>query len=158
MQTQWSIEIIIVQSVIIFTLEQKKSHKSHVLDANLKRIDQGDSRLSVHPLRFVHDNCPDGFVFIRTNGRLGKNDKNKKQKKHPPRGDDASTVSAGTCRVGRGEQGEVRRAISALRGGPHVDLERFRLKIWSKIDFSIAEKTWPTHLYIYLLCEADGGP
>ena len=29
----------------------------------------------------------------------------KKRKEHPPQGDDASTVSAATCRVGRGEQG-----------------------------------------------------
>ena len=68
---------------------------------------------------------------------LGKNDK-KKRKKHPPQGDDAGTVSAGTCRVGRGEQGEARPAIGGPRGGPHLDLERLRLKTWSKSDFSIA--------------------
>ena len=43
-------------------------------------------------------------------------------KKHPPQGDYAYTVSAGTCRVGRGEQGEARPAISAPRGGPHLEL------------------------------------
>ena len=63
---------------------------------------------------------------IRTNRRLKKNDK--KRKKHLPQGDDTSTVSAGTCRVGRGEHVEARSAISAPRGGPHLDLGRFRLK------------------------------
>ena len=73
-----------------------------------------------------------------------------KKRKHPPQGDDASTVSAGTCRVGRGEQGEARPAISAPRGGPHLDLGRLRLKTWSKSDFWIAETTWPTYLYVHL--------
>ena len=84
------------------------------------------------------------YVFIRRNGRLGKNDKNEKapavgrRRKH------------GTCRVGRGEQGEARPAMSALRGGPHLDLGRLRLKTWSKSDFSIAETTGRTYLYKYL--------
>ena len=52
--------------------------------------------------------------------------------------------------VGRGEQGEARPAIRAPRGGPHLDLERLRLKTWSKSDFSIAETTGPTYPYIYL--------
>ena len=67
----------------------------------------------------------DMFLYVYTNGRLGKKDK-KKRKKRPPQRDDASTVSAGICRVGRGEQGEARSAISAPRGGPHLDLERLR--------------------------------
>ena len=50
-----------------------------------------------------------------------------------------------------GEQGEARPAMSAPRGGPHLDLGRLRLKTWSKSDFSLAETTWPTYLYIYLL-------
>ena len=46
----------------------------------------------------------------------------KKRKQHPPQGDDTSTVYAATCRVGRREQGEARPAISAPRGGLHLDL------------------------------------
>ena len=64
---------------------------------------------------------------MNTNGHLGKNDK-KNGKKHPPQGDDASTVPTGTCRVGRGQQGESRPASSALRCGCHLDLERLRPK------------------------------
>ena len=55
----------------------------------------------------------------------------KKRKKYPQQGDDASTVSAGTRRLGRGEQDEARPAISAPRGGRHLDLGRSRLKSWS---------------------------
>ena len=73
----------------------------------------------------------------------------KKRKKHPPQRDDASTVSAATCGVGRGEQDDASPAINAPRGGPHLDLGRLRLKTWSKFDLPIAE-TWPTYLYIYL--------
>ena len=71
----------------------------------------------------------------------------KKRKKHPPQGDDVSTVY---LKGGRGEQGEARPAISAPSGRPHLDLGRLRLKTWSKSDFSIAETTYPTYLYIYL--------
>ena len=53
-------------------------------------------------------------------------------------------------RVGRDEQGEARRANTTLNGGPHLELGRLRLKTWSKSDFSIAETTWTTYLYIYL--------
>ena len=74
----------------------------------------------------------------------------KTRKKHPLQGDDASTVSASTYRVGKGEQGEARPAISAPRGGPHLDLGRLRLKTCSKSDFSIAETTAPTYLHIYI--------
>ena len=99
-------------------------------------------------MRFLHDNWSDWCVFSSTNTtRFGKIEKNRKQ--HPPQRDDASTVSAGTCRVGRGEQGAARPAISAPRGEPHIDLGRLRLKTLSKSDFWIAE-TWPTYLYIYL--------
>ena len=45
---------------------------------------------------------------------------------------------------GGGEQGELRPAISAPRGGPHLDLGRLRLKTWSKMDSSIAGTTWRT--------------
>ena len=45
-------------------------------------------------------------------------------------GDDAGTAEGTTCRVGRGEKGEARPATSAPRGGPHLDLGRFRLKTW----------------------------
>ena len=72
----------------------------------------------------------------------------KKRKKHPSHGDDASTVEAGTCRVGRG-RGEARPAIITPRGGPHLDLGRLGLKTCSKSDFSIAETTGSTCLYTY---------
>ena len=50
-----------------------------------------------------------------------------------------------------GEQGEVRPAISTLKGRPHLDLGRLRLTTWSKSDFSIAETTWRTLFSMYLL-------
>ena len=31
----------------------------------------------------------------------------------------------------------------------------WRLKTWSKSDFSIAETTWPTHLYIFIFIRVD---
>ena len=74
----------------------------------------------------------------------------KARKQHPPEGDDASTVYAATYRVGRGEQGDARPAISALRGGPHLDQGRLRRKTWSKSDFSIAGTTWATLSSMYL--------
>ena len=47
----------------------------------------------------------------------------KKRKQHPPSGDDASTAEAAPPgRVGRGEQGEARRANSTPNGGPHIEL------------------------------------
>ena len=58
-------------------------------------------------------------------------------------------LEADTCRFGKGEQGQARPAISALRGGPHLDLGRLRLKPWC-LTFFIAETTWPTYLYIYI--------
>ena len=85
----------------------------------------------------------DVYLYVRIDV-WKKNDK--KTKKHPQQGNDASTVSAVTCRVGRGDQGEARPAISAPRGEPHLDLRRSRLKTWSKSEFSIAEMTWPKYL------------
>ena len=87
----------------------------------------------------------DMFLYVG----IGVWGKTKERKQHPPQGDDASTVSAATCRVGRDEQGEARPASSAPRGGPHLDLERLRLKTWSKSDLSIAETTGRTYLYIF---------
>ena len=52
----------------------------------------------------------------------------KKRKRHPPPGDDASTAGAAPVRVGRDEQGEARRANTALNGGLHLELGRLRLK------------------------------
>ena len=77
------------------------------------------------------------------------------RKKHPPKGDDVSTVSAGTCRAGRGEQGEARPAINAPRSGHHLDLERLRLKTWSEFGFSIAE-TWRTYSIYISICGHSG--
>ena len=54
---------------------------------------------------------------------------------------DASTAEASPGRVRRGEQGEARRANSTPNGGPHLELGRLWLKIWSKTDFSIAQTT-----------------
>ena len=68
--------------------------------------------------------------------------------KHPRQGDDTSTAEAAPGRVGRDEQGEVHRAITTPNSGPHLEVGRLRLKSWSKSDFSTAETTWPTYLYI----------
>ena len=73
----------------------------------------------------------------------------KKRKQHPAPGDDASTAEATSGRVGREEQDEARRANTTPSGGPHLELGRLRLKTWSKTDFSIAETTGPTYLYIH---------
>ena len=48
-------------------------------------------------------------------------------------------------------------AMSAPRGGPHLDLGRLRVKTWSKSDFPIAETTWPTYLYIHLYITSSPG-
>ena len=53
-------------------------------------------------------------------------------------------------RVGRGEQGEARRAHSTANGGLNLELGRLRPKTWCKSDFSIAGTTCPTYLYVYL--------
>ena len=71
----------------------------------------------------------------------------KKREQQPLQGDDASAAEVAPGRVGRDEHGEARRANTTPNGGPHLELERLRLKTWSKSDFSIAEKTWPTYLY-----------
>ena len=73
----------------------------------------------------------------------------KKTKQHPPPGDDASTAEAVSGIVGRDEQGEARQANTTPNGEPHLELGRLRLKTWSKSDFSIAETTRPTHLYVH---------
>ena len=114
--------------VHVFTLEQKEKpqKKHHVLDSNLRRRGQRDSSLSVHVLRFLHDEILHCYVSIRANIRLGKIDK--QRKKHPPQEDDARAVYPGTCRVGKGKQGEARPATSAPRGGPHLDLGNLRRK------------------------------
>ena len=83
---------------------------------------------------------------MRTNRRTGYFDKKTKTP-----GDDASTAETAPSRVGRDEQGEARRANTTPNGGPHLELGRLRLKTWAKSDFSIAETTWPTYLYIYQL-------
>ena len=76
------------------------------------------------------------------NRKLGYFDK--KPKQNPSHGDHAGTAGGTTCRVGRGEQGEARPAIRAPRSEPNLDLGRFRLKTWSKYDFSITGTTWAT--------------
>ena len=82
------------------------------------------------------------YVRIHTWEILTKN-----RKQHPSQGDDASTGGVAPDRVGRGEHCEARRANTTPNGRPHLELERLRLKTWSKSDFSIAE-TWPRYLYI----------
>ena len=59
------------------------------------------------------------------------------RKQHALPGDDTSTAEAASDRVGRGEQGDTRRANSTLYGGPHHELARLWLKTWFKNDFSI---------------------
>ena len=84
------------------------------------------------------------YVRIDTLGIL-----TKKRKQYPPQGDDASTLEATSGRFGTDEQGEVHRAKYTPNGGPLLELGRLRLT-WSKSDFTIAESTWSTYLYIYL--------
>ena len=60
-----------------------------------------------------------------------------------------STAKAAPGRVGRDEQGEACRANTTPNDGSHLEQGRLQLKTWSKSDFSIAETTWPTCLYIY---------
>ena len=71
----------------------------------------------------------------------------KKTKQHPSEGDDESMSEVARGRVDRDEHGEARRANTTPNGGPHLELGHLRLKTCSKSDFSIAETTWPTHLY-----------
>ena len=61
------------------------------------------------------------------------------------------TVGVARGDVGRDEHGEARRANTTSNDWPHLDLERLRLKPWSKSHFSIAETTWPTCLYMIYL-------
>ena len=63
-----------------------------------------------------------------------------KRKQYPPWGDDASTAEAAPGRFGTDEHGEARRANTIPNGGSHLELERLRLKTWSKSD-SIAKTT-----------------
>ena len=95
------------------------------------------------------------YLYVRINGS---DILTKKRKPHPPPGDDASTAGAAPGRVGRGEQGEARPAINALRGGPHLDLGHLRLKTWSKSDLLIAKTTWATYpSCIYYLVQQPRG-
>ena len=55
-----------------------------------------------------------------------------------------------TCRVGKGEQGQARPAISAPRGGALLDLACLRLNVWPKSGFSIAGTAWRTLSSMYL--------
>ena len=83
------------------------------------------------------------YLFnIRTNRRLEK--KWQKNENSTRRMETTRARSGGWARWGTSSN-------EHLRGGPHLDLGRLRLKTWSKSDFSLAETTWPTYLYIYLL-------
>ena len=62
-----------------------------------------------------------------------------------------STAEATPGTIGRGEQGEARRAQSTPNGGPHLELGQLRLKTWSKSDFSISQTTGQ---HIHLCCTA----
>ena len=106
-------------------------------------------RPSCYPSMFLVYIDRDWYVPICTNRRLDILRKERKQNPLPR--DYASTAEAARGRVERDEQGEARRANTTPNGGPHLELERLRLKTWSKSDFSIAE-TWPTiciYTYIY---------
>ena len=59
-------------------------------------------------------------------------------------------AEAAPGRAGTDEHGEARRANTTPNGGPQFELQRLRLKTWSKFDFSIAEMTQSTYLYMYL--------
>ena len=74
----------------------------------------------------------DWYGRMRTNRRLNILTKNRKQ--NPLPGGDASTAEAVPCRVEGDERGEARRANTTPNGGPHIELERLRLKAWSKSD------------------------
>ena len=150
-KTDFSIAQTALQSssmiVHILTLERKKrATNTHTSCAGLDPHTPNSKGQHVLLIGFWHDTLSDGYVSIRTSRRLEK--MTKKRKKHPSHGDDASTVEAGTCRVGRG-RGEARPAIITPRGGPHLDLGRLGLKTCSKSDFSIAETTGSTCLYTY---------
>ena len=80
---------------------------------------------------------------MHTNVNLGANsyfDKNTKATPVAGRRRE-STAEAAPDRVGKGEQGEARRANRTPDGGPPLELGHFRLKNWSKSDFSIAQTT-----------------
>ena len=68
------------------------------------------------------------FLYLRIHTRDPNSYFDKKKKQHPSPGDDASTAEAAPGRVGRGEQGEARRADSTPNVGPHLELGRLRLK------------------------------
>ena len=93
--------------------------------------------------RSLTRNISDWYLPIRTNRHVGNFDE-KTRTQHPSQGDDASTGGVAPGRFGRDEHGKARRANTTPNGGPHLELERLRLKTWSKSDFSIAETTWPT--------------
>ena len=67
----------------------------------------------------------------------------KQQAATPGRGTSTAEVTPG--RVRRDEHGKTHRANTTPNGGPHLQLERLRLKTWSNSDLSIAE-TWSTYL------------
>ena len=77
------------------------------------------------------------------------NDLTKTRKQGLALGDNASMAQAASDRVGRDEQGEVRRANTTPNGGPDLELGRLRPETRSKFDLSIAETTEPIYLYIY---------
>ena len=129
-------------------MSQKKQKKHHHPWFEPRTPRSEGQHLPVHLFRFLHDNLSDWYVSIQIDVW---EKVIKKRKQHPPQGDDASTAEAATCRVGRGDQGEARPAISAPRGGPHLDLGCLQLKTWSRSGFWIAETTWPTYLYICTL-------
>ena len=55
----------------------------------------------------------------------------KERKQHALPGDDASTAEVAPSGIGRGEQGDARRANSAPRSRPYREQIRFRPKTWS---------------------------
>ena len=77
-------------------------------------------------IRFLARNASDWYLSIRTNHMW--EILTKKRKQHPSQGDDESTAGVAPGRVGRDEHGEARRANRTPNGGPHLELERSRLK------------------------------
>ena len=102
------------------------------------------------PAMQIGNECGGAFdVSTRSSRRFEKNIKETKTAPAAARRREHGLGRYVQGREGRA-RGEARPEISAPRGGHHLDLGRLRLNTWSKSDFSIAETTWPTYLYISL--------
>ena len=133
-------------------LAHKKKKKRHPIFEPLTFRLHGQ-RPTCYPSMFVVYIDRDWYLPIRTNRRLDNLTKKTKTDTTRCRETTRARPRPPPGRVERDEQGEARRAPH--NGGPHLEQRRLRLKTWSKSDFSIAETTWPTYLYIYLYLEYE---